>query len=83
MVRHLCSSIPTLAQALAPNWPDLNKFREVDEQYKQKFMRQHDRHHHVCELPVLDDQVPVYISSERSTSAIPGSVVRSAGEQSC
>ena len=36
MGRRLCSSIPTLAQALAPNWPDLNKFREVDERYKQK-----------------------------------------------
>ena len=62
MGRCLRSSIPTSAQALAPNWPDLNKFREVDERYKQKFKRQHDRHHRVRELPVLDDQVPVYIS---------------------
>ena len=39
MGRCLHSSIPTLAQALAPNWPDLNKFQEVDEQYKQKLKR--------------------------------------------
>ena len=82
MGRRLRSSIPTLAQALAPNWPDLNKFREMDEQYKQKLKKQYDRRHRVRELPVLDDQVPVYISSGRSTSAILGSVVWSTGERS-
>ena len=80
--RHLCSPIPTLAQALALNWPDLNKFREVDDKYKLKIKKQYDRHHRVRELPVLDDEVPVYISGRRSTSAIPGNVVQSAGERS-
>ena len=80
MGQHLHSLIPTLTEPLAPNWPDLNKFQEVDEQYKLKLKKQYDRRHRVLELPVLDNQVPVYISSGRSTSAIPGSVVRSAGK---
>ena len=82
MGRCLRSPIPTLKEALAPNWPDLNKFQEVDEQYKLKLKKQYDRRHHVLELPVLDDQVPVYIPSGRSTSFIPGNVIRGAGERS-
>ena len=82
MGRRLRSPIPTLAQALAPNWPDLNKFREVDDKYKLKIKKQYDRRHRVRELPVLDDEVPVYISGGRSISAIPDNVVQSAGERS-
>ena len=80
MDRRLHSPIPTLAQALALNWPDLNKFYEVDDKYKLNIKKQYDRRHRVRELPVLDDEVPVYISGGRSTSAIPGNVVWSAGE---
>ena len=72
----LHSPIPTLAQALAPNCPDLSKFHEVDDKYKLKIKKQYNRCHGVCELPVLDDEVPVYKSSGRSTSAISCSVSR-------
>ena len=81
MGQRLHSPIPTLKEAPAPNWPDLNMFQEVDEQYKLKLKKQYDRRHRVLELPVLDDQGPVYISTGRSTSVIPGSVIRGAGER--
>ena len=42
MGRRLHSPIQTLKEALAPNWPDLNKFQEVDEQYKLKLKKQYD-----------------------------------------
>jgi len=44
--------------------------------------KQFDRRHRVCELPVLDDNTPVYISSGRNTSTTPGSVVQSTGQHS-
>ena len=50
----------------------------MDEQCKLKLKKQFHRHHHTGELPVLENQVPVYISSGRSTSVIPGNV---AGQQ--
>ena len=81
MGRRLRSAIPILPKALVPNWPDLKQFREIDDKYKQKLKKQFDRHHRVHELPVLDDQVPVYISSGRNTSAIPGNIIQSAGER--
>ena len=80
MGQHLRSAIPILPEALVPNWPDLKQFREIDDKYKQKLKKQFDRRHCVHELPVLDDQVPVYISSGRNTSAIPGNIIQSAGE---
>ena len=78
MGRRLRSAIPIL---LVPYWPDLKQFREIDDKYKQKLKKQFDRRHRVCELPVLDNQVPVYISSGRNTSAIPGNIIQSAGER--
>ena len=80
MGRCLRSAIPILSEAFFSNWPDLKQFREIDDKYKQKLKKQFDRCHHVRELPVLDDQVPVYISSGRKTSAIPGNIIQSAGE---
>ena len=70
-----------LSQALVPQWPDLSQFKEIDDKYKQKLKKQFDRRHRVRELPVLDDQMPVYISSERNTSTVPGNVIQSAGER--
>ena len=77
MGRRLHFPIPILREALVPNWPNLKQFRETDDQYKQKL----DRRHCVRELPVLDDQMPVYISGGRNTSAIPGNIIQSAGER--
>ena len=36
MGRHLCSTIPISDTSLTPKWPNLDKFREVDEQFKLK-----------------------------------------------
>ena len=81
MGRRLCSAIPILPEALVPNWPDLKHFSEIDDKYKQKLKKTFGRRHRVRELPILVDQVPVYISSGRNTSAIPGNIIQSAGEQ--
>ena len=81
MGRHLRSAIPILPEALVPNWPDLKQFREIDDKYKRKLKKRFNRRHRVRELPVLDDQVPVYISSGRNISAIPGNTIQSAGER--
>ena len=72
MGRYLRSAIPILPEALFPNWPDLKQFREIDDKYKRKLKKWFNRRHCVRELPVLDDQVPVYISSGRNTSASRG-----------
>jgi len=82
MGRCLRSSIPTPVQILTPKWPDLTEFYKVDDSYKQKLKKQFDRRHRVRELPVLDDNTPVYISGGRSTSTTPGSVVQSTDQHS-
>ena len=81
MGRRLRSPVPILPQALVPKWPDLSQFKEIDDKYKQKLKKQFDRRHRVRELPVLDDQMPVYISRGRNTSTVPGNVIQSAGER--
>ena len=81
MGRHLRSPVPMSEQVLTPKWPDLGEFRQVDDQYKQKLKKQFDRRHRVRELPVLDDNTPVYISSGSNTPTTPGSVVHTAGQR--
>ena len=43
--------------------------------------KQFDRRHPVRELPMLEDNTPVCISSGRNTFAIPGNVIQPAGQR--
>ena len=62
--------------------PDLTEFRQVDDQYKRKLKKQFDRRHRVRELPVLEGNTPVYISSGRNTATTQGSIIQTAGRHS-
>jgi len=53
MGRQLRSTVPTSDTSLNPKWPNLDKFRKVDEDFKLKQKKKFDRRHRAVELPSL------------------------------
>ena len=69
------------AESLTPKWPDLQKFRKDDQQFKEK-QKNFDRRHHAIELPIFDDDDPAFVATERGTVPVPGRIVRTASNRS-
>ena len=76
--RQIRSTLPIPTKSLIPEWPDLQKFRKVDEQFKQKQKKNFDRRHHAIELPIFNDDEPaaVFVATERGTNPTPGRIVQ-------
>ena len=80
MGRQAHSNLPTPTEGLKPEWPDLELFRSQDSAYKNKLRKQFDKRHRARDLPQLDDNDPVFVSSGRGSEAVPGRVVQQANE---
>ena len=82
MGRHICSNLPISNTLLKPEWPDLQEFHRQDSSYKEKLKKQYDRRHHARDLPPLDNDTPVFITSEKDSNVVPGRVIECARDQS-
>ncbi len=82
MGRRIRSNLPISTASLQPEWPDLQVFRIRDSSYKEKLEKQYDRRHRARELPLLDEDTPVYIASGPNNNAIPGRVIEHASDRS-
>ena len=54
MGRQLRSTVPAPDNSLNPKWPNLDKFREADEEFKLKQKKNFDQRHRVVELPSFE-----------------------------
>ena len=76
MGRQLRSTVPMSDTSLAPKWPNLDKFRKIDEQFKLKQKRNFDRRHRVVELPNFGADDPVFVATRDGTDPVPGRIVQ-------
>ena len=79
MGRRIRTVVSEADGVLIPSWPNLTKFRQVDEQYKKKQKCQFDRRHRARELPELEDDTEVFITDGRRPNSVPGRVIQSSG----
>ena len=82
MGRHIRSNLPISTASLQPEWSDLQVFCRQYSSYKEKLKKQYDRRHRARELPLLDEDTPVFIASGPNTNAIPGRVIERASDRS-
>ena len=82
MGRKLRTNVPESEMNFMPQWPDLQKFRNNDEQYKKKQKRHYDRRHKAHDLPEFSDDTPVFIRNGGSSNVVPGRIVNVAGPRS-
>ena len=68
--RTITSGSPQSAQLLQPQWPDLNKFRQMDEVEKGKVKSHYDLRHRAREVPALSSGC--HISVLQGGSRVPG-----------
>ena len=69
MGRCLRTTLPILKEQLIPPWPYLDKFQELNEQYKQRQKQDYDRRHHTHPFPPIPDNTEVWITSGSSPSS--------------
>lgn len=74
MGRNLRTSLPQPTAKLDPKWPDLQAFREKDEEGRWRQAKHYNRRHRSRPLPELPSGQKVWITTERSA----GTVVRPA-----
>ena len=72
MGRQLRTTLPTVPDKLTPSWPYLNKFQELNEQFKQRQKADYDRRHRTHPLPPIPNDTEVWITS--GTTPSPGRV---------
>jgi len=82
MGRKLRTSVPESEENFTPQWPDLQKFRTDDKQYKKNQKRNYDRRHRTHDLPEFPDDTPVFIRNGGSSNVVPGRIVTSTGPRS-
>ena len=63
MGRRIRTDVPQLKKLFVPSWPYLKKFRETDEQYKQKQKQYYDQRHRARQLPSLPDGTAVWVDT--------------------
>ena len=73
MGRRIRTTVPQTESMLLPQWSYLQKFRQLNEDFKAKQKHQFDRRHRVVEQEPLPDGSDVWITSE--SNVIPGTVV--------
>ena len=66
MGRHLRTNLPLLKEGLSPKWPDLERFRRQDTEFKQKQKRDHDSRHKSLPLPPIPNDTEVWITTDTS-----------------
>lgn len=76
MGRKLRTDLPQTEEQLVPDWPHVQDFRELDQQYKDKQKRQYDRRRRVRVLPSLPTDTPVWVNTH--DRQVPGTVLRPA-----
>lgn len=76
MGRELRTKLPSLPSNLDPNWPDLQKIRDNDAEYKLLCKQHYDRRHGARQLPPLNtgDQVRLKLDADK-TWEVRGKVV--------
>ena len=74
--RQLRSTVPTSDTSLAPKWPNLDKFQEVDEGFKLKQKENFDRRHREVELPSFGVNNSVFVATRDGTDPIRGRIVQ-------
>lgn len=82
MGRQIRSTLPISNKLLIPKWPDLQMFRMVDEQFKQKQKKNFDRRHRAIELPTFNDDEPVFVATGRDSTSTPGRIVQTSRDRS-
>ena len=82
MGRRIRSNLPVSPTLLRPEWPNLQEFCSQDSSYKAKLKKQFDRRHRTRDLPLLDEDTPVFITNGRDSSAVPGRVTQRATQRS-
>ena len=82
MGRQIRSTLPISTKSLTPRWPDLQTFRTVDEQFKQKQKKHFDRRHRATELPTFSDDEPVFVTTARGSASTPGRILQTPRDRS-
>ena len=80
--RQIRSTVPTSAKLLNPKWPDLQKFRTLDEQFKQTQKRNFDKRHRAMNLPEFECNNPVFVATRPGTNPSPGTIVQTNRDRS-
>ena len=62
MGRRLRTTLPILPDQLTPSWPYLNKFQELNEQFKQRQKVDYDRRHRTHPLPSIPNDTEVWVT---------------------
>ena len=76
MGRQIRVTLPIPTKSLIPKWPDLQMFCIIDEQFKQKQMKNVDRQHRAIELPTFSDDEPIFVATDRGSAPTPGRIVQ-------
>ena len=82
MGRQIRSTVPTFAKLFDPKWPDLQKFRASDEQFKQTQKRNFDKRHRAMNLPEFECDDPVFVATRPGTNPLPGTIVQTNRDRS-
>ena len=77
MGRQIRSTVPMSAKLLNPKWPDLQKFRNSGEQFKQAQKCNFDKRHRATNLPEFESDDTVFIATRPGTNPSPGTIVQS------
>ena len=72
MGRRLRTTLPIVPDQLTPSWPYLNKFQELNEQFKERQKVDYDRRHRTHPLPSIPNDTEVWVTS--GTIPSPGRV---------
>ena len=72
MGRKLRTNLPQLGEQFNPKWPDLGRFREKDQEFKEKQKYNYDRRHRARALSPLPEETEVWIrtGNERLPSKV-------------
>ena len=73
MGRQLRTTIPQVSEHLRPKWTYLDKFRQIDKEFKEEQKLDYDHRHSAKELPPIPEDTDVWITSGAST--VPGCVI--------
>ena len=82
MGRQIRSTVPMFAKLFDPKWPDLQKFRASDEQFKQTQKRNFDKRHRAMNLPEFECDDPVFVATRPGANPLPGTIVQTNRDRS-
>ena len=68
MGRNLRSTVPQTSVHVVPQWDYLEEFREQEHEYKRKQQREYNQHYPTSKLPVIPEDMPVWVRSGKQPS---------------